>query len=493
MNGRAPSAWVPGAVLLLVGFIGLAPATARAWSEDAEVEAAASGFDQFRRVVLLRDYNTRVVVTGALLLGLAAGVLGSFLVLRKRALMGDVISHATLPGIAIAFMLMVGQGGSGKRLGGLLLGAAGSALLGMGCVQGIKRWTRLKEDAALGIVLSVFFGAGVALLGIIQKMSTGSAAGLESFIYGKTASMLASDAWLIAGVAAAVLLLCAALHKEFGLLCFDADFARSLGWPATVLDTILMALVVTVTVIGLQAVGLILIIALLIVPAAAARFWSHRLQRMTLLAGVIGAISGLVGSALSAMAPRWPAGAVIVLVATFIFLVSLLAGTARGVVWRARDHWSLQRTVGRQHLLRALYERLEATDSAGARSAEASSLPAVSASDLRAARTWAAPAFARYLRRALRSGEVEGDEERGYRLTPSGLNEARRIVRNHRLWELYLIRYADIAPSHVDRDADEIEHVLGSGLVAELEAELPATQVALLPASPHPMGGGRVA
>lgn len=432
------------------------------------------------RVLALSDYNTRVVVIAAALLGVAAGMVGSLMLLRKRALLGDAISHATLPGIAVAFMVMTAAGGSGKWLPGLLLGAALAGLLGMGFILLVRAQTRLKEDAALGLVLSVFFGGGVALLGVIQKMEQGHAAGLESFIYGKAASMLADDARLLALVAAVSIGICCLLFKEFGLLCFDTGFARSLGWRTAWLDALLMALVVVVTVAGLQAVGLILVIALLVIPPAAARFWTHRLGPMMLIAGLMGAGSGYLGASLSALLPHWPAGAVIVLVSFLLFLASLVFGRERGLLRTSRQRWALDRRIERQHLLRALFEQLEE----GADAAPSTGVPW---SVLLHRRSWSERALARAVRRAVRDGFVYRCPDGGLLLTGEGWSEARRLVRNHRLWELYLITHADIAPSHVDRDADLIEHVLGRGLVAELEALLARDGAVPLPASPHPL------
>src|SRR5688500_1607569 len=317
--------------------------------------------EELTQVLFLRDYNTRIVVLGTTLLGIAAGTIGAFMLLRKRALMGDALSHATLPGIGLAFIISTLSGGVGKSLPVLLAGAVVTGVLGVLAVLAIRSSSRLKEDAALGIVLSVFFGAGVAVLGVVQKMGTGSAAGLESFIYGKTASMLSSDAALIAVSAGTVALACGLLYKEFTLLCFDPAYARSEGWPVVVLDLVMMTLVVAVTVIGLQAVGLILIIALLIIPAAAARFWTERLSTMVLSSALIGAVSGVIGAAISALAPRLPAGAIIVVVASAIFLFSMIFGPARGVLVRWVEQLRLSRTVARQHLLRAVYEWAEET------------------------------------------------------------------------------------------------------------------------------------
>jgi len=447
----------------------------RASAASSPIENQKSKIKNLTRLLTFRDYNTRVVVLGTACLGLAAGMIGTFMLLRKRALVGDALSHATLPGIAAAFMIMVAAGGSGKWMPGLLAGAALSGLLGVGWILLIRHYTRLKEDAALGIVLSVMFGMGVALLGIIQNMSTGSQAGLESFIYGKTASMLWNDALLIALVALLAALLCLALFKELAMLCFDEGYAAAGGWPVRRLDLALMAMVTAVTVIGLQAVGLVLVLAMLIIPPAAARFWTDRLGWMLAAAAAIGAASGMIGAAVSAVVADMPAGAVIVLTATAIFILSLLFGPARGVLVRLVRHLSLRRRIASQHLLRSIYELQETT-------AAPVSIPA-----LLQRRSWTPRGLKRLLRQAKRRGLILIDE-RGARFTEMGLRQAQRLVRNHRLWELFLIRHADIAPSHVDRDADAIEHVLGRQMVQDLEAAMRAQEA--VPPSPHSLAHG---
>lgn len=459
---------------------------------DALLAVTPSAADVLR-VLTLADYNTRVVVIGTTLLGLAAGVVGSFMLLRKRALLGDALSHATLPGIAIAFIAAEAFGATGKSLPVLLVGATVTGALGVGSVLLLRRHTRLKEDTALGVVLSVYFGAGVALLGIVQQMQTGSAAGLESFIYGKTASMVVSDAQLIGLAGLVVAVVCAVFYKEFKLLCFDPQYAAGQGWPVMLLDLVLMSLVVIVTVIGLQAVGLILVIALLIIPAAAARFWSDRMSRMTLISAGIGGVSCAFGAALSAVLPRLPSGAMIVLVAFMIFILSMMFGPARGIVPRLLARRRLSRKVARQHLLRAMYEMTEerepsllvrtTQDQVGAR---------LTTKELSQRRSWSTKQLESELKTAEEDNLVElaGD---GWRLTEEGVTLARRVTRNHRLWETYLITYADVAPSHVDRDADMVEHVLGPAMTRELEKILgrrDPDQQAELP-SPHAMVEGR--
>lgn len=449
----------------------------------ADRRAELPTWDEFARVLTLRDYNTRVVVLATSVLGLAAGVVGTFLLLRRRALMGDALSHAMLPGVALTFVIAERAGVSGKSPVLLLLGATASGLAGLGCVLAIRRWTRLKEDAALGIVLSVFFGLGIAVLGIVQKMDTGSAAGLESFVYGKTASMVARDAWLIGAAAVVTLAVCVALFKEFAVLCFDADFAQSQGRSALGLDVAMMGLVCLVTVIGMQAVGLILMIALLVIPPAAARFWTHDLAATVGISGLIGAVSGLTGAGISALLPRMPAGAIIVLAAGCLFGISLVSGPARGVVRRGLEQWRLRRTVARQHLLRALYEVMEEQLEKETAPGEA---PTARRDAVLRRRSWSARGLKREARRAARDGLLRVLPGGDWAMTARGWAEAERVTRNHRLWEMYLITHADVAPSHVDRDADELEHVLGAAMVEELERKLAAALPAARPVpSPH--------
>ena len=436
-------------------------------------------------VLILRDYNTRLVVISTILLGCASGLMGGFLLLRKRSLMGDTLSHATLPGVGLSFMLLVALGGDGKSLPILLAGAGITGVIGCAAVLFIREQTRIKDDAAMGIVLSVFFGAGVAILGVIQKMPEGSAAGLESFIYGKTASMVMSDFQILVFITVCVITCSLLLFKEFRLLCFDENFAAVLGWPVKFLDILLLALITAVTVAGLQAVGLILIIAFLITPAAAARFWTNQLDRMLMLSALIGAASGWIGASLSAFFPRLPAGTVIVLVAALFFAVSMLIGTERGVMIRFLRQSQLEKRMGRQHLLRALYEILE-----GGRVTEELIIRTVPFRQILGRRTWSDRHLRDYIRRAYNEGLVEAPNKAdSILLTETGLVEAKQATRNHRLWEMYLIEYADVATSRVDRDADMVEHILGDKIVMRLENKLQAYRIAgsLVPQSPHPI------
>ena len=297
-------------------------------------------------------YNASLVTLGAALLGLAAGVAGTFLFLRKRALVSDAISHATLPGIVLAFMLMVALGGDGRNLIGLLLGAAASAGVGLYLVAWLGKNTRLGEDVAIGAILSVFFGFGVVLLTVIQAMGTGRQAGLEGFLLGSTAGMLRADALLIAGAAAATLALVLLMRRPLTLAAFDPGFARSTGQNTDRAEFILLAVVLTVTVVGLKIVGLILIVALLIIPPVAARFWTDRSDRVLLISGAIGGLSGFLGAALSATAPDLPTGPIIVLCCFAFFALSFLLAPVRGVLASVLRHLQYRQAVHmRQGLL----------------------------------------------------------------------------------------------------------------------------------------------
>jgi manganese/zinc/iron transport system permease protein len=230
-------------------------------------------------------------------------------------------------------------------------------------------------------------------------------------------------------------------------------------------------------------VGLVLIIAFLIIPATAARFWTQRLGWMLTLSAIIGGVSGWLGSSLSALVRDLPTGAVIVLVAASIFLVSMLFGRGRGVVPRGLRHARLRRKVGRQHLLRAVYEIVESGQPDVAEPVR--NLP-ITFEALLAHRSWSAAQVGGLLRTARAEDHLENTEPGSVRLSEAGFGEASRVTRNHRLWELYLIRYADIAPSHVDRDADLVEHVLDAEVVSQLESELQDRPSSLeVPPSPH--------
>lgn len=395
------------------------------------------------------EYNTLVVLIGVSLLGMTAGVIGSFAVLRRRALAGDALAHASLPGICATFLIF-----ERRELHLLLGGALASALLGILVVSLLRRWTRLKEDAAIGIVLSVFFGAGIALGRMVQNRSTAaSKAGLDSFLFGKTSGMIAEDVVFIAFVSAVSMLTAWIVFKELKAATFDPGFARSQGWPVFGLDLLVLALIAVTVMIGLPAVGVVLVAAMLILPAAAARFWTDRLERMICLAALFGGGIGIVGTLLSAEFERAPAGAVIVLTGSALLVTSILCAPKRGLASRIVAEKRFARDLAERTVLRELFEASEAAN--GAR-CNGKSITTRQEGGL-------VKALSRHGLIRERDGHVE--------LTDKGFERARSISAGSRLWEQFLLDNPDLATT-VDLSHESVEGVLTAETARELALKL---------------------
>lgn len=411
--------------------------------------------EQSVRLFSFSDANVRFVFLGMILLGLSGGVLGSFTLLRKRALIGDALAHAALPGIAIAYLLT-----NSKSIGILLIGAYIAGVLGILVILLITKFSRIKEDSALAIVLTVFFGVGIVLLTFIQKSGRAGQSGLDKFLFGQSASLIANEV-IVIGVVTFILLLASFLfYKEFKLLCFDSNYASALGFPAVLLDILLMGLTVGAVVIGLQAVGVVLMAAILIIPASTARMWSHRLGMMIVIAGVIGAASGAIGSYLSFMAPRMPSGPLVVVASGTLFGISLLLSPETGLIRRFFRRRNQNKNTVVTNCLRAIAELAEVIGCDLNRQ--------FSTIDIATIRKWTTTETKRYLKLLKDKKLLEFSDSNTIQLTESGCEDAKASLKRHRLWELYLMYQADIAPDHVDRDAEEAEHFF----TPELERQL---------------------
>jgi manganese/zinc/iron transport system permease protein len=279
--------------------------------------------------LLLDNYTLRVVAIGAALLGIVSGTLGCFAVLRKQSLIGDAISHAALPGIVLAFMIFRSKAPLVMMTGAILAGWAGTMV-----VMGIVRNSRIKQDSALGFVLSVFFGFGLVFMTFVQRMPDARQAGLDRFLFGQAATMLEADVITMAGLGGVALLLTGLFWKELKLLSFDVEFGASLGFPMRAIDLLLTSLLVVAIVIGLQSVGVVLMSAMVVAPAAAARQWTDRLGRMVFLSATFGALAGLSGAVFSSLLPGLSTGPTIVLTISLIAFTSLLLAPKRGLIWR---------------------------------------------------------------------------------------------------------------------------------------------------------------
>lgn len=279
------------------------------------------------------DYTLTVVTLGGGMLGIVSGVLGTFVVLRKQSLMGDALSHAALPGVAVAFLFF------GREIGALLLGAALASWLGIQFIVLLTSTTRIKQDTAMGIVLAAWFAFGLALLSYIQARPDASQAGLNKFIFGQAAAMTQSDVVLITGAGFIGFLIIAALWKELKLLTFDPEFAKANGFPTRILDILLSTLIVAGIVLGLQLAGVILMVGMLIAPAAAARQWTQRFGQMMILSAMFGAFAGGTGAIISAIDVNMPTGPLMIVVASALVFVSICAAPGRGIVWAALQHY----------------------------------------------------------------------------------------------------------------------------------------------------------
>ncbi|MBD3868770.1 MAG: metal ABC transporter permease [Acidobacteria bacterium] len=402
-------------------------------------------------------FTVRIVLAGSALLGLTGGVLGCFALLRRQSLLSDALAHAALPGVCLAFLI---TGSKSPEV--LLAGAMVAGVLGAFAILAVIRNSRIKEDSAIGIILSVFFGAGIVLLTWIQKLPAGNQSGLDRFLFGQAATMGTDDIRLLSVVA--VLVLCAVVlfFKEFKLVSFDQGFGVSLGLPVKLLEFGLTALLVLVVVIGLQMVGVVLMVATLVTPAAAARQWTDRLGLMLLLSGGIGAVSGSVGALASATLPRVPTGPAIVLVSSVILVFSLMLAPRRGMVWAMLQDRQVERRIRRENLLKDLYL-------AGERGTGFTSW--VTLPILMGYRGLTGAGLLRSARRLVKNSHLErsGDQ---LRLTVEGIREAAKVVRKHRLWESYLSRRLELPPDHLHRDAEMMEHALSDEVVDDLDRRL---------------------
>lgn len=273
------------------------------------------------------SHNAQWVLFSTLILGMAAGIMGCFSYWKRQSLMSDALSHAALPGVIIGFAIM-----GVKNLPVMIAGAAVSALLGALLIQWIRSSSRVKEDAAMGIILSVFFGLGIMLLTFVNRTAGGSQSGLDSFIFGQAASMVSKDVVTMSVLALLVMLVAIIGYKEWKLFLFDPAFAKGLGLSSRLMNSIYMAVLVLVIVIGIQAVGVILMAALLIIPAVSARYWTNSFKWMVVLSALFGGGAGMTGTLISTFGKGWPTGPFIVIAASTLFVFSLAFGLRKGLV-----------------------------------------------------------------------------------------------------------------------------------------------------------------
>lgn len=410
--------------------------------------------DSFIEFFSFTDPNIRYVVIGSILLTASSAIVGSFTFLKKKALVGDAVAHAVLPGVCLSFLLY-GE----KNPFVLIIGAFLTGWLSLILIDYISAKSKIKEDTAIGLILSVFFGIGIFMLTIIQKSGNAAQTGLDQFLFGKAASLVGQD--LIAFAVIAVILISAVifLFKEFTILAFDEDYASTLGLPVRAIELVLTTLTVLAVVVGIQAVGVVLMAAMLITPAAAARFWTEKIQVMVLLAAIFGAFSGLSGAYISYIAPSMPTGPWIVIVVSTIAFISFFMAPRRGIVYRMRNQRKIKKQINDENILKALYHLGEE---------EKNYFEKRTIEEILQKRVFHPASLKIGLKRLKRQGYIHNSNGYWY-FSKAGRDKGQRVVKLHRLWELYLTEYLRIAPDHVHDDADTIEHILTPELEARLE------------------------
>ncbi|MGM0440545.1 MAG: metal ABC transporter permease [Chlamydiota bacterium] len=400
------------------------------------------------------------VLLGSVILGLSAGVLGSFIFLQKRGLIGDVLAHASLPGVTSSFLIFADRDPLV-----ILLGAVVSNFLGIFVIEYLVKRTKIKEDAALTITLSLFFAVGIFQLTIIQRSGTAAQAGLSHLLFGQAASLTKNDVIILGSIAFGLLIFIALSFRSLKLIIFDRQFAKSLGCRVFFYEALLSLAVVLAVVIGLQLVGVILMAAILVTPPAAARYWSDNVLIMIVLAALFGALAGAFGANISYLAPGLSTGPWIVMFLTAVFGISIFFAPQRGILTHFLSHCSHKRKVNNENLLHTLYKIGEDCGEERCHAA---------LEDILAYRNMEKRELHSTLKRLRRKGLVKL-RHNYYHLTRRGLWRAKLITRKHRLFELYLERKINVPADHVHHMAEDAEHVLSSDIEKEVLEELHLT------------------
>lgn len=401
-----------------------------------------------------QDPSIAWVVLGITLLGVGSAYVGTFSFLDKKALLGDAISHAVLPGICVGFIL-AGE----KNPVYIVTGAFLSGALATFMSSWLNRNTKLSDDTIIATILSVFFGVGIVLLTALQKSGNPEVAGLNSFIFGNAIGISESDLMLYGGLSVVIILVLTLALKEFRLMVFDPEYGKAIGFPMKTISFLFNVLMILAVVIGIQAIGVVLMAALLITPGAAARFWTDRLNPLLILAAFFSVISGILGTYVSFVIPQMPTGPWVVVFLSFFALVSFLISPKSGIIFRYFARKKYLRKTHRDHLMKALYKASER------------GLPGLTIEEIYELYPFQ-KSETDYAISDLGKDKFITKNQQLISLNETGISDAMRIVRLHRLWELYLNESMNIAPDHVHDSAEQLEHLITPELEALLEQRL---------------------
>lgn len=400
------------------------------------------------------NINVLYVVLGTVLIGASTAVVGCFSVLRKRSLIGDAIAHSVLPGICMAFILF-----DTKNPLVLLLGAFITGWLSIIVIDFIVSNSRIKSDAAIGLVLSVFFGTGILMLTYIQHSGNAAQSGLDRFLFGKAAAIVGDDLIIFSAMSILLVLTVIFFFREFKFISFDPDFAQSIGMPTRRYEVLLSSITVLAITVGIQAVGVVLIAALLITPAVAARYWTDDLRIMIVIAALIGAVSNIGGAFISYSAPSMPTGPWIIVFMLLLAMLSIFFAPQKGLFFKRRRQQNNFKKILEENVMKLMYQ-LDEKDGGFDKFRPLS--------ELMNKRDMGEKMMLNALSRLKQQKMVE-EKKKTWILTKEGLKEGKRMVRLHRLWEVYLTEYLYLPSDHVHETAEAMEHVITPELERELD------------------------
>ena len=388
------------------------------------------------------DPIAQKVIMGIAIIGSVSGVVGTFSFLRKKTLIADAISHSVLPGICLGFMFA-----GTKDPIVLLTGALVIGWISVWLIDYLSSTTKLSADTAIALVSTLFFAIGSVLLSVISKSQNAEQTGLKNFLFGKAATMTTFDIQVFTVFSIAIFVVVILFFKPFQLVCFNHEFAKSIGVKVKRMEFLLSTLTVMTVAIGIQAVGVVLMSALLIAPAASARYWTNRLLIMIFLAALFGTFSSVIGVMLSTMKNNMPTGPWIVFSLFTFTLFTLLFAPHKGWFSIKRRNLSNHKKITEENLLKTFYQLKEEGNTA------------VSFRDFLEKRAVDTHSLVRDVRRMVKHGFLF-EKDKTFSLTESGNKEAARVLRSHRLWELYLTKRMNFKNDHIHGTAETIEHLI---------------------------------
>lgn len=411
-----------------------------------------SFFNDFLYFFSFQNSSINNVLVGTILLGFTCGIVGVLVVLSKKALIVDAVSHSILPGICVGFMLSGVKNPVYLILGGITAGAIAVYL-----VDWITNHSRIKKDASIAITLAYMFSIGVILLSVIQDSGNSNQSGLSDFLFGKAATILRQDLYVFGALSLVVLTVVPIFYNHFKISLFDSNFAHTIGLNKRLMQVLISSLIIISTAIGIQTVGIVLMSALIITPASSSFFWTNNFKKAILLSGIFAVISSIVGVFISYLSPSMPTGPWIIVALSSIALFSAFF-SKKGIITKKIKARRNNKKMISDNILKALYRIGESTNT----TEESRTLQEIQ--NFREVQ----PKELMTGLKVLKSKELAIQAGTLWTLTEKGISEAKRIIRIHRLWELYMEKFMLIQIDHVHESAESIEHIMTPDLEKEL-------------------------